>query len=53
MISFLKQIPVEIFLKFENGGAVLLLWAYYFLPYGINRQKRRNLKALKILPFGN
>jgi hypothetical protein len=29
-----------------GGGAVLLLWANTFSPFGINCQKRRHLRAL-------
>jgi hypothetical protein len=28
------------FLKFVGGGAILLLWANTFSPFGMNRQKR-------------
>jgi hypothetical protein len=36
----LKIIPIEkLFLKLV-GGAVLLLWANTFSPFGMNRQKR-------------
>jgi hypothetical protein len=35
-----KIIPIEkLFLKL-GGGAVLLLWANTFSPFGMNRQKR-------------
>jgi hypothetical protein len=38
---FLTQIWKTTFLKFEiGGGAVLLLWANIFSPFGMNRQKR-------------
>jgi hypothetical protein len=30
-----------------GGGAVLLLWPIKFSPFGIKRQKRRNLEAFK------
>jgi hypothetical protein len=29
----------------QGGGAVLLLWLINFFPFGIKRQKQRNLKA--------
>jgi hypothetical protein len=36
----LRIIPIEkLFLKL-GGGAVLLLWANTFSPFGMNRQKR-------------
>jgi hypothetical protein len=37
----LRIIPIEklFFLKL-GGGAVLLLWANTFSPFGMNRQKR-------------
>jgi hypothetical protein len=38
LYKFLKDYK---FLKFEiGGGAVLLLWANTFSPFGMNRQKR-------------
>jgi hypothetical protein len=42
------MIPKENFiLNFEiGGGVVLLLWANTLSPFGINRQKRRHLRAL-------
>jgi hypothetical protein len=42
-LKYIKnKIPVENFFKnFEiGGGAVLLLWANTFSPFGMNRQKR-------------
>jgi hypothetical protein len=40
--------PIENFiLNFEiGGGAVLLLWTNTLSPFGINRQKRTQLRAL-------
>jgi hypothetical protein len=43
----LNKIPIEKYswktLIFEiGGGAVLLLWAHTFSPFGINRQKRNH-----------
>ena len=35
-----------------GGGAVLLLWANTFSPFGINRQKRRIESPLHFLPNG-
>jgi hypothetical protein len=43
--------------QFENhslklgGGAVLLLWANTFSPFGMNRQKR--ILRVKYKPFSN
>jgi hypothetical protein len=46
--NFHHKMPIENFFKnFEiGGGAVLLLWANILSPFGINRQKRRHLRAL-------
>jgi hypothetical protein len=35
----LKIIPIEKFFLKLGGGAVLLLWANTFSPFGMNRQK--------------
>jgi hypothetical protein len=40
-----------IFLKKLGGGAVLLLWANTFSPFGMNRQKR--ILWVKYKPFLN
>jgi hypothetical protein len=42
--------PFWIFFRKQGGGAVLLLWAYYSLPFGIKRQKQRELEAYYSLP---
>jgi hypothetical protein len=47
-ISIEKFIILKLFLKM-GGGAVLLLWANTFSPFGMNRQKRileRNISPL-------
>jgi hypothetical protein len=36
----LKNLFLTQFLKIGGGGAVLLLWANTFSPFGMNRQKR-------------
>jgi hypothetical protein len=46
--EILSKIPIEKslieksfkFVKIGGGGAVLLLWANTFSPFGMNRQKR-------------
>ena len=46
--------PIEKFFQklFEiGGGAVLLLWANTFSPFGINRKKRSLLRALILSPL--
>jgi hypothetical protein len=44
--TFVKTKKIIILKIFKVGGAVLLLWAKYFSPFGINRQKRSLLRAL-------
>jgi hypothetical protein len=49
-----KITNLKILENFEFGGdAVLLLWAWYFSPLGINRQKQSLLRALLLFsPIG-
>jgi hypothetical protein len=44
----IDQLKISKFLKL-GGGAVLLLWANTFSPFGINRQKR--ILGMKYRPF--
>jgi hypothetical protein len=40
-LKFFKNIQIERLKKIEiGGGAVLLLWANTFSPFGMNRQKQ-------------
>jgi hypothetical protein len=44
-----------LFFKKIGGGAVLLLWAHTFSPFGMNRQKRilvSEIQALSLSPNG-
>jgi hypothetical protein len=37
--------------EFENGGTIFCFGPNTFSPFSIKRQKRRNLRGLKILPL--
>jgi hypothetical protein len=50
----LRIIPIEKILLKLGGGAVLLLWADIFSPFGMNRQKRSHLSPrITLSPFGH
>jgi hypothetical protein len=45
----LRIIPIEKLVLKLGGGAVLLLWANTFSPFGMNRQKTELLEPLELL----
>jgi hypothetical protein len=41
--------PIENHILKLGGGAVLLLWAHIFSPFGMNRQKTESLEPNEVL----